>query len=475
MILKTDLYEHQKKAVEKLEKIKVGALYMEMGTGKTRTALELIARRYNVGKVNHVLWLCPCSIKKTIERDIQKHIGNDLSMFTICGIETLSSSIRTNVQLLRLVREKNCFLIVDESNLVKNHRAKRTKNIIRLAESCQYKLILNGTPVSRNETDLFAQWYILDWRILGYKSFWSFSRNHIEWDEKVPGKIRRTLNVDYLVRKIAPYSYQVKKDECLDLPDKIYQTYFFELTYKQRELYAYVADKLLFELNEFEPHTIYRFLTGLSLVTSGMNINVEGGKFESEPFFKDPRLNPRMELLLSILDEIDDDKSIIFCKYTHEIKDLVRVLNEEYGEGTAIPFFGGISQKERQRNIERFQNDENVRFFIANKTTAGYGMNLQFCKNVIFYNNDWDFATRNQAEDRVHRIGQDQNVTIIDLCADSTIEERILKCLRRKEDLVDSFKSWLGKMKDKDLKTSIYDWIDGKKEVDSNDPNRFYA
>lgn len=151
MTLKTDLYEHQKRAVEKLSKIKVGALYMEMGTGKTRTALELIAKRYNAGKINHILWLCPCSVKKTIERELEKHVDGDLSMFTICGIETLSSSIRANVKLLELVQEKQVYLVVDESNLVKKHRAKRTRNIMRLAEHCQYKLILNGTPIAETK------------------------------------------------------------------------------------------------------------------------------------------------------------------------------------------------------------------------------------------------------------------------------------------------------------------------------------
>ncbi|WP_255304279.1 SNF2-related protein, partial [Streptococcus sobrinus] len=135
-------------------------------------------------------------------------------MFSIVGIETLSSSIRANVECLKLVQENNVYLIVDESNLVKNHKAKRTQNIMRLSENCSYKLILNGTPISRNEADLFSQWQILDWRILGYRSYWSFSLNHIEWDERVRGKIKRTLNVDYLVRKITPYTYQVKKEEC---------------------------------------------------------------------------------------------------------------------------------------------------------------------------------------------------------------------------------------------------------------------
>ena len=202
MKLITNLYDHQRKAVEKLERITIGALYMEQGTGKTRTALELIKKRLDAGKVGKVLWLCPCSVKENLRRDLLKHCS-DISMITICGIETLSSSIRVNSELLDMVQNNKVYLIVDESNLVKNHRAKRTQNITRLAGYCKYKLILNGTPISKCEKDLFSQWYILDWRILGYKSFWSFAANHLEYDERVPGKINRCLNIDYLVRKIA--------------------------------------------------------------------------------------------------------------------------------------------------------------------------------------------------------------------------------------------------------------------------------
>ncbi len=459
MILKTELLPHQIKAVEKLSKIKVGALYMEQGTGKTRTALELICRRYNAGKVNHILWLCPYSVKRTIERELEKHVLDDLSMFTICGIETLSSSIKTNLELIKLVKEKNVYLIVDESNLVKNHKAKRTQRIDRLAEDCQYKLILNGTPISRNEADLFAQWHILDWRILGYKSFWSFSSNHIVWDDNVRGKIKDLLNVDYLTRKIAPYTYQVKKDECLDLPDKTYQIYYYDLTYTQRDLYAYVADKLLLEVDEMFPSTIYRLFTALQDVISGLDVNVEGPKIESKPLFENPTDNPRMQIFLEAVNRVDEnEKIIIFAKYTHEINDIVSVLNAEYGPDMAVPFNGSVKQKERHKNIDRFK--DNARFFVANKVTAGYGLNLQFCHNVIYYSNDWDFATRSQSEDRVHRIGQDRKVCIIDICAENTLDERILKCLGKKENMVESFKSFIDLCKDD--KNTVREWLCGK-------------
>lgn len=454
MILKTNLYDHQVKAVEKLEKIKVGALYMEMGTGKTRTALELVAKRYNAEKVNHILWLCPCSVKKTISAEIERHLGSVPSTITICGIETLSSSVRTNVELLKLVQSKKVYLIVDESNLVKNHHAKRTQNIIRLSEYCSYKLILNGTPISRNEADLFSQWYILDWRILGYRSFWSFSNNHIEWDENVRGRIRRLINVDYLVRKIAPYSYQVKKTDCLDLPRKSYSTHYYDLTKEQRIHYGEVADQLFFDLDETRPETVYRLFTGLQNVLSGFRVKT-GKRLERELFFDNPLKNPRINTLLELLDGISE-KVIIFCKYTQEIHDITKVLNERYGQGSAVPFYGEVNQRKRQENIKEFA--DSAQFLVANKTCAGYGLNLQFCSYVIYYNNDWDYATRSQSEDRVHRIGQTENVHVVDIVADSTLDQRILQCLYRKEDLVEMFKSQIDREKDRN---QIRNWING--------------
>lgn len=456
MTLKTELLPYQRDAVNKLKKIKVGALYMEQGTGKTRTALELIAIRYNKGKVNHILWLCPNSVKPTIEKEIEKH-ADGVENLTVHGIQTLSSSIKANRKLLELVSRNDVFLVVDESNLVKNHKAKRTERITKLAQKCKYKLILNGTPVSRDETDLFAQWYILDWRILGYKSFWSFAHNHVEWDEDIPGKIRRTLNVDYLTRKIAPYTYQITKDEALDdLPIKTHREFYYDIPYTQRLEYERAADALLFQLDELKPYTIYRLLSGLQNVISGFKLSFDiNDNTIKTPLFDDYRENPRLDLLLEVIERYEG-KSIIFCKYRHEINAITEVLNELYGKEVALRFDGSVPQSQRQMNIEKFEKD--ARFLVAHKATAGYGLNLQFCSNIIFYSNDWDLATRLQAEDRVYRIGQKNKVSIIDICARDTIDERILRSIGRKENLVDTFKTLIDKMKDKE---EIKKWLHG--------------
>jgi len=431
----TKLMSHQEKAVNKLRKIKVGALFMEQGTGKTRTAL----------------WLCPCSVKENLRRDIIKHAGTDLEGFiTICGIETLSTSTKWNNKLLDIIERHSCYLIVDESSKVKNFNAKRTRNIIRLSELCKYRLILNGTPVTRNEVDLFSQMYILDWRILGYKSMWSFSSNHIELDEY--GKFRRCLNVSYLTDKIAPYAYQICKDQCLDLPPKTYETVYYSLTEKQEVHYEEVKDIFLSEVDEFNETTIYRLLTALQLVISGKKIktivsednqNVGIKKLEKEEFFNNKYDNPRIQILLNTIQNIDS-KCIIFAKYTDEIETILDILDEN--GYSAAGFYGKMNSKKRQNSIDKFMKD--IQFLVANKTCAGYGLNLQFCSYIIFYSNDFDYGTRAQAEDRIHRIGQNQNVHIIDICANNKIDERILKSLANKENLAEAIKAEIEDKKD---------------------------
>ena len=428
---------------------------MEMGTGKTRVALELINIRLQKDRIDHVIWLCPCSVKENLKRDIIKHTGEEQECITICGIETLSSSIKANSYLLDLVKNKRCYLIVDESNLVKNHKAKRSQNIIRLAEYCTYKLILNGTPVTKNEADLFTQWYILDWRVLGYKSYWSFAANHLEYDDK--GKIRRCLNVDYLVEKIGPYSYQVKKEECLDLPPKTYEKVYYELTNEQYEHYLNVADELMFSLNEFKPWTIYRMLIALQDVISGMLVNTSKDNIQTSPYFDNPLDNPRIKTLMELLDGLEE-KTIIFCKYQSEIDDITNIINSKYGKDTAVPFTGDLTQKKRQNNLDLFQTTS--QYLVANKQCGAYGLNLQFCSYIIFYSNDWNYGTRSQAEDRVHRIGQTENVHIVDICAADTLDERILKCLDKKENLVDSIREEIEENKDKE--DELYSWITKK-------------
>lgn len=437
----TTLYPYQAEAVEKLCHLRVGALFMEQGTGKTRTTLGLLKPRLDAGKVDVVLWLCPCSVKKNLAEDILYHCGGMPSEIIIRGIESLSSSDRLYLQLHRLVQEHKVFLVVDESALVKNKKAIRTERIIELSSHCQYKLILNGTPVSRNEADLFAQFYILDWRILGYRSFYSFAANHIEyWSVKLPNgtevvdknRIKNVLNTEYLAEKIAPYTFQIRKKDCLTLPEKRYRAVGFSLSVEQALLYEEVREEYLINVDEMRDDTIYKLFSALQHVASGRKVLTgPTERMETEPLFEDPRDNPRIQALMETL-EGNTEKCIIFCKYQHEINDIMSLLPN------AVEFTGHLNQKKRQENRRRFMDD--AQYLVANKSCGAYGLNLQFCHKMIFYNNDFSLATRLQAEDRIHRIGQAHNVEIIDIIGWDTIDQFISDCLRRKENLAEAFK-----------------------------------
>lgn len=453
MNLQTELKDYQNEAFQKLKKIKVGALYMEMGTGKTRTVIEFIRYRYLKNKINYVIWLCPCSTKENLKKEIIKHIGHLPDYIEIYGIESLSTNIKLNSYLRNLANAQKCFLIVDESNLVKNHKALRSKNIQQISEKCNYKMILNGTPIARNEADLYWQWYILDWRILGYRSYWSFAYNHIEYDEY--GNIRRTLNTDYLARKIAPYTYQKKKTEVLNLPGKVYNSEYCYMTDEQRNHYNEIADEYLFNIDETKPETIYRLFAALQNVISGKKITSKyEEKIETINMFKEAYDNPRIEKLIDIISE---EKTIIFCKYTHEIESVEKVLKQIYGVESVVTFYGKLNLNKRNESIYKFSNES--KYFIANKNCGAYGLNLQFCNNIIYYSNDWDFATRSQSEDRIHRIGQENEVNITDLICHNSLDERIIKCLNKKEKLSDAFKHYINRFKNL---TERRKWINGK-------------
>ena len=448
MNLKNSLLPHQARAVEKLKKYKVGALFMEQGTGKTITALELCRIKMQAGHIEKIIWLCPCSAKESVEEEITKQAPREmLPHFVICGIETLSTSVKANAYLYQIVKTNECGLVIDESLLIKNHRALRTKNTIRIAKFAKYKLILNGTPTSKDERDLYSQFYALDWRILGYQTYWSFEAHHIAYDDNIPDKVVEILNIDYLIKRIEPYTFKITKDECLNLPPKRYHTVSFYITKEQEEHYDYVAGELLFQVDEYKAETIYQLFSALQAVVSGKRVIITQNErqtrafFETEPFFEKVEENPRLQKFLDIID--NTKKTIIFCHYTDEVEVVVEELNKKYGSNAAVRFDGKISNRDRQENRKLFKSS--ATFLVANLRCAGHSLNLQFCNQIIYYSNDWDLAPRLQSEDRVHRIGQEKDVEIVDLCAIDTLDDRIKKCLERKESLLESLKNKLGK------------------------------
>jgi SNF2 family DNA or RNA helicase len=467
MMINTELMTHQKAAADKLKGLRVGGLFMEMGTGKSLTLLELINQRKH--KIDHALYFCPVNLKATAAHEIQKHssaiayIFNDKTTMGkipdahiyIIGVESIGQSDRVTLCAHSLITDRS-LVIIDESDTCKNHRAIRTQRLIQMASRARYRFIATGTPVGEGVVDLYAQMYFLSPDILGYKSFYSFAANHLEYSEEHRGLIVRSLNTDVIAAKIEPFVYQVKKDECLDLPDRQYLSRYLEMTHGQQILYRRAKEEILMSVpdDEIDSYVIFRLFTALREIVSGF-------------WYRRPDPNPdhrwaeqfepelltcghcRTDLLLATIEEIaPSEKIIVWVNFQHCVNEVVEALTEYHGTHSIAQFHGLTVNREEE--IDRWRND--ARFLVASPKCGGRGLTLNECAYTIFYNNDFPYRVREQAEARNHRIGQTRKPTYIDLICRQSIDERIFSALIKKENLVQAFKKEMDKLKGKNKK-----------------------
>lgn len=432
---------------------------MEMGTGKSRTAIDIAVRRW--GRVRRVVWFCPVSLVETIRREIHKHIEGatvhafddrtstsrlPVASWYVVGIESMSSSRRVQLAAAHLV-DASTLCIVDESGYIKNPHAIRTDWITRVGDRAGWRLILTGTPITLGVVDLFAQMRFLSPEILGYRSFYSFAANHLEYEVKKvggrnvhTGRIVRAHNIDFLTAKIAPYAYQVTKDECLTLPERLYVERWARMTTAQRDLYETVKSRLFDEMNAwgdvFDSTLIYRLFGALQQAACGF-------WREYPPYRPDrPRAvrelvtehrvdHNRLAMLESVLHEIPDaDKVVLWCKWRSEIPRIVEMLEREFPGAGVSQFQGDMKLRERAASVDAFRSAN--RFFVATPQSGGHGLTLNEAPYAVFYTSDFNLAHEDQAEARNHRIGQERSVTYIKIGVSGTIDERIARNLATK-------------------------------------------
>jgi len=455
----TNPLTHQKHAVSKQARSRVGALFMEMGTGKSLTAIILVHLRQK--QIGNVVWFAPVSLKQTVRHEILKHTDtpkNQIILFDnktnmrmiphdrawyVIGIESMSQSDRLKLTANAIIRADS-MVIVDESTYIKGHRAARTCWITDISKKSRYRLILTGTPLTQGVVDLFAQMRFLSPKILGYSSFYSFARNHLEYSDRFPGMIVAAHNVEWLAAKIQPYVYQVTKNECLDLPQKIYDTYYFSMTWEQRAAYEQAKHKILLDIDsdQFESYTIFRLFTVLQKIVSGYYTESDGKIIDIN--------HNRIQILLHVVDQIPkNEKIIVWAKYIYDLKEIQSGLDAQFGEGSSGLFYGKLNEQARAEVVKEWKDPCGARFFIATPSCAGHGLTLNEACHVIFYNNGFKYSERVQAEDRCHRLGQDRKVLYTDIYCSESIDERIAASLTKKEDIVSSFKRQVDNIKDK--------------------------
>lgn len=329
----------------------------------------------------------------------------------------------------------NGMIAIDESTTIKNHKAKRTKALMKIAAGFKYRRLLTGSPITKSPMDIYSQCEFLRPGLLGYDSYYAFQGRYAVVQRKTMGQaafqqIIGFKNLDELTNKIDMFSFRVLKKDCLDLPDKIYTARYVGMTSEQFKMYEDVRRHAMVLLDDGElvtaPAVITQMLR-LQQIMSG-HLKTDDGEMLYFP-------SKRMDALTEIMDE-HDGKAIIWSRFRYDIQQITQMLNNKFGEGSAAAYFGDTTDDDRNDIVKNFQNPNHpLRFFVGNPATAGYGLTLTEANLVVYYANDFNLETRIQSEDRAHRIGQKNNVTYIDLICEGSIDERIVKALRTKIDI----------------------------------------
>ena len=473
---KTKPYDHQLKALQKSWDKEYYGLFMEMGTGKSKVLIDEIASLYMRGKISAALIVAPKGVYRNWERgEIPTHMPDEIplhvaawkapSEMTIQDKKDLKEILMANGRLrvllmnveafsgvkgskfaAQFLHKSNTLMAIDESTTIKTPSAARTKNILKIGKLAKYRRIMTGSPVTKNPLDVYSQLEFLSDKILR-QNYWAFRSRfaimrNVNFGPRSTQLVVGFQRIPELNTIVEKHSYRVLKEDCLDLPDKVYEKRFVSLTPEQVKAYE---EMRRFNMTELEGEV----MTSLSSLTALIRLHqISCGHIALDSGETKPLKSNRMNELLNVLDEVEG-KVIIWASYRFDLKHIEETLKEKFGEESTASYFGDTKDKDRQAIVERFQDkNSKLKYFVGNPSTGGYGLTLTAAHTVIYYSNTYDLEKRMQSEDRAHRIGQTNKVTYIDLISEGTIDEKIVQSLRSKIDIAsavmgEDIKQWL--------------------------------
>ncbi len=506
-------YEHQKAAFLMSREPENFALLMQQGTGKTKVIIDTVYWLYLRSLVKGALVISPNSVKEVWDEEITLHSPDYIKYRTtvyssgmkkaecerlevvlsnpveqgvdwlIMNVEAFSSKKGGEIAM-RFLKSRSSLITIDEATRIKTPGAKRTKNIMKLRPWARYRRILTGTPVTNGPLDVFSPFKFLSPDIIGYGSYYSF-RNHFAtmggWNGK---EVTGYQHIDELTKLLDPHSYRVLREDCLDLPEKVYQKLIVEMAPEQKRIYDRMRNEMIADMGEREVVTTTMVLTQLlrlQQIAGGflggirkVSMSVVDAAADSSQISDDDLAkiinavvtaepsdgnvlpyskaiagpNPKVAALLEVADDVTG-KVVVWSRFRQEIKLIADSLREKYGEDSVVEFHGGVNTADRKTARLRFQDPKSpVRFFIGNQAAGGLGITLTQAQTVVYYSNTFSLEDRLQSEDRVHRIGQDNTVTYIDLVIKKTVDVKLIKALRNKQGLAnqvtgDTWKEWI--------------------------------
>ena len=394
---KTKPYAHQLKALELSWEKPYFAYFMEMGTGKSKVLIDNIAMLYDAGKINGVLIVAPKGVVKTwYEQEMPTHMPDHVEHTSILWQSLINKKQQKELDKLfvpwedlhilimnveafstkkgvefaaKFLRCHNTMMAIDESTTIKNPDAKRTRHICSLGEYAKYKRILTGSPVTKSPLDLYKQCEFLKKELLGHVSYYSFRTRYA---------VMRTMNlpshstqivVGYqhlaeLSEKLKPFSHRVLKDDCLDLPEKTFIKRTIQLTPDQLKLYKQMKHLALAQMNGkmMSTATVLTQLMRLQQITCG-HFTADDGSFQEVT-------SNRLPELMDVLEEVEG-KVVIWAYWQRDVHRIIREISKKFGQNSFVDYYGLTPMGDRQKNIEKFQNNPECRFFIGTTQTGG--------------------------------------------------------------------------------------------------------
>lgn len=458
-VSKTKAYPFQARAIDKghilsASERPVYALFAEMGTGKSKVAIDLGGKLWSEGKITGIFIVCKNGPhEQWVEEQIPVHLGDMVEHRTYAWdkkkkvpkdlFKTDQLAFFTiNVDALRTTRgygeacdfieehKGRVLMVIDESQTIKNNRAKRTKACYALGFSCAYRMIMTGTPIAKDLTDLWSQFKFLDEAIIGHRYVTSFRGEYCRMGGFQARQVVGHKNIERFFARIEPFVFRVTKEDELDLPPKVYANHVFAMTDEQLRHYESMRDNFLIKLDSGEVSSVAiaaTMLLRLQQITCGYLPIDDGEAIELDA-------NPRLDALMEVV-ESRPGKRIIWARFRNDIRQIEARL---HGEGRkCVTLFGETKTKERIANVKSWMDPKSgVDDLVSNPAVGGVGWNFQGeCRTAIYYSNSFNAIERWQSEDRIHRIGTTGTVTYIDLICQKSPDRKILRNLKQKKDL----------------------------------------
>lgn len=421
------LYKYQKEIVNTaLNKGSYG-IFSDTGTGKTIMGLE-IAKHYE-----KVLIVCPLSVIETAwVEDCYNFYPNKIIVNChgnskedrIKKLNSIADIYIMNYESFKILKNEilksnfDCF-IVDESSVMKNMASQITSDILEMITVIPHRYVLSGCPNPNHNSEIFPQMKLIDTDLFG-NNYYGFLAKYFHQDMSNPHYWYQTdTDKERFYARLSEKSMFLKKDDCVDLPEKIFEVRKFDMAQKQQQYYNDIISDIKTNINQWSKFEFTAKLMKLREITSGFIINKDNTITDFN--------NNKEKLLKEVIEDIGNTPIIIWCQFQHEIETLAKKFNGV-----------GLTSKTKNRNdiIRQFKNNK-IKLLFTHPQLIGRGLTFTNCTYNVYYSLSFSYEEFKQSQDRIHRIGQTNKCTYIILQAKDSIEEKIYNCVQHKKNTVD--------------------------------------